>query len=542
MEPALEDASAGAALAQLRLLAEEGSARACARLGRALHFGDGVPRDPKAGLEWSLKAAKEGEPLALTTVGLYYQSVEGNHAEAIRWFRRGAAQKVASSIGNLGLMYLHGWGVDADDKEAAQWLTKAADMGCIQALPVLARLHADHAHYSRAAEVHRRAIALFGSKNVNHGLLVEPDGSPCEIYPNAAAVIAAEERDVLVRALTELAEMKAHGVGVSRDATAAVRLHMDAATRGHYTPSMFYVACALRDGRGVERNDDEALLWMQRAAQNGFPAALSAIATMYVTGRCDAVPQDEGRALAWFKRAEEFGDPEGSAGRILLERKKALAAARKESVPEIVLQRVDSASQTQPSVVQTDSGLLSAIVNPTPSLSRSQLSSDILPEPEDAEEESPNSPESEQSEQEIVESPREEEASRPISPTIAFGDKPEAAVSNDAHSSYYDDLQHAAGCGSAVAAVLLARRFEEMGRYNDAVGLYAACAADSRDPAASVALAHLLDLGLGVPRDRKAALRVERQSFATPFVPRACVLVRGAIAIPNDAPCYLEID
>jgi TPR repeat protein len=54
------------------------------------------------------------------------QGVAQDYAEAMRWFRKSAAQEEVSAQNNLGLMYREGKGVAQDLAESLKWLRKAA--------------------------------------------------------------------------------------------------------------------------------------------------------------------------------------------------------------------------------------------------------------------------------------------------------------------------------------------------------------------------------------------------------------------------------
>ena len=55
--------------------------------------------------------------------------VPEDDAEAVRWYRLAAEQRLAAAQFNLGLMYEHGNGVREDDAEAVRWYRLAAEQG-----------------------------------------------------------------------------------------------------------------------------------------------------------------------------------------------------------------------------------------------------------------------------------------------------------------------------------------------------------------------------------------------------------------------------
>ena len=63
--------------------------------------------------------------------------------EAVRWFRKAAAQELAMAQYSMGLVYANGGGVRKDAEEAARWFRKAAEQGYAQAQHRLGVQHED---------------------------------------------------------------------------------------------------------------------------------------------------------------------------------------------------------------------------------------------------------------------------------------------------------------------------------------------------------------------------------------------------------------
>jgi TIR domain/Sel1 repeat len=69
----------------------------------------------------------------------YGTGVDRDYTEALKWFRKAAAQGHAGAQTNLGVMYANGQGVDQDDAQAVQWYRRAALQGNAQAQKALQR-------------------------------------------------------------------------------------------------------------------------------------------------------------------------------------------------------------------------------------------------------------------------------------------------------------------------------------------------------------------------------------------------------------------
>ena len=66
--------------------------------------------------------------------------MEKDDKEAARWFRKAAELGLAEAQNNLGTLYFKGEGVAKDRSEALKWYRKAAAQGCAAAKDMLREL------------------------------------------------------------------------------------------------------------------------------------------------------------------------------------------------------------------------------------------------------------------------------------------------------------------------------------------------------------------------------------------------------------------
>ncbi|MGL1204182.1 tetratricopeptide repeat protein, partial [Vibrio parahaemolyticus] len=78
---------------------------------------------------------------------------------------------------------------------------------------------------------------------------------------------------------------------------------MNTAQRGNLVAAFNLGVCLLQ-GIGVERNEQQAAVWLRRAAE-GVPEAQFMIGRLFADGR--GVPADLKAARGWFARAAEGG-------------------------------------------------------------------------------------------------------------------------------------------------------------------------------------------------------------------------------------------
>ena len=134
------DKAGEAWLAALEQSAEDGNVAAQAKLGRVYKQGFiivtnramKVPKDYGRALTLCQKAAEQGYPSALHTLGaMYYYGlgVPRNYTEAFKWYLKAAVRGFWPAQADLGFMYSNGRGVLQDFVKAYAWLNLAAAAG-----------------------------------------------------------------------------------------------------------------------------------------------------------------------------------------------------------------------------------------------------------------------------------------------------------------------------------------------------------------------------------------------------------------------------
>ena len=86
---------------------------------------------------------------------------------------------------------------------------------------------------------------------------------------------------------------------------------IECAVRAHAgdADAQFALGCAYETGDGVPAREDEAALWLERAARAGLPCAQVRIGEYYLRGV--GVERDDARALSFFSAAARAGDVRG---------------------------------------------------------------------------------------------------------------------------------------------------------------------------------------------------------------------------------------
>jgi hypothetical protein len=142
-------------------------------------------------------------------------------------------------------------------------------------------------------------------------------GAPCIIYngtpptnalpPAFPSGPATTTDSRSVEELYQIALGYAQGKGVRKDDGQAVEYYRLAANKGHLD-AMHNLAVRLQLGLGTRQDPTEALRWYRKAAAGGYGNSMYVIATRYATGI--GVEQDQTEAARWMIKAIGHGSAE----------------------------------------------------------------------------------------------------------------------------------------------------------------------------------------------------------------------------------------
>jgi TPR repeat protein len=285
---------------------------------------------------------------------------KGASIEAVRHIAHAAQYGLPEAQARLGLCYLRGVGVPANQAEARHWLERAADAGDVTAQTELASLalqgisgpyrrgafpvRQDHCEpdYQVAAVLARRAAesgSAEGQALLAYIMGLEPSiprqpGEADALYRDAARGAAplgqlghamtllrqatpeatSEAHDMLTAAADAglataqfmLGAMAEAGIGGGPDLSAAVTHYRRAAEGGH-TAAKARLGLALLIGRGTPRNLVEAETWLRRAANENDVVASAVLADFHASP--ERQPANTQESLHWYRHAAELGHP-----------------------------------------------------------------------------------------------------------------------------------------------------------------------------------------------------------------------------------------
>jgi TPR repeat protein len=123
-----------------------------------------------------------------------------------------------------------------------------------------------------------------------------------ELHDAAWYQKAADQGDAAAQC--NLGVMYEKGRGVKKDETEAVKWFQKAADQGN-APAQFNLGFMYKTGRGVKKDETEAVKWFQKAADQGVAAAQFNLGVTYEKGY--GVKKDETEAVKWFQKAADQG-------------------------------------------------------------------------------------------------------------------------------------------------------------------------------------------------------------------------------------------
>lgn len=91
----------------------------------------------------------------------------------------------------------------------------------------------------------------------------------------------------------------------------ALQTFVPLAETSDHAYSQYFLGRMYAEGRGVEKNPDEAAKWLRKSAEKGVQDAQFRLGGMYERG--EGVPKDLEYAYGWYRVAAHIGNPKAAA-------------------------------------------------------------------------------------------------------------------------------------------------------------------------------------------------------------------------------------
>ena len=242
-------------------------------------------------MSWLKKMFVGAESMAFLEGRDAYEA--GDYATAIAKFTPLVEAGHTSAQCALGMMYAAGRGVDLNWEKAVELFHPAAEAGIPEAQFNLALAYAKGDGVLQDGCIAYVWAALAAAQNFGDA-------------PNMRDAFADNmPPEKLAEAQYSLGWMYANGKGVPRDDAEAVRWYRLAAEAGDAI-AQHNLALKYKNGGGVPQDYAEAVRWFSLAAKAGLAESQSSMGTMYAEGK--GVPQDYAEALKWWRLAAEAGN------------------------------------------------------------------------------------------------------------------------------------------------------------------------------------------------------------------------------------------
>lgn len=264
---------------------------------------------PKRAYDLWLSIAVQGDLAAMRNLAYLLQhgfGVEVDAHEAANWYSRAAKRGLTSAQVNLAAMFQEGEGVPQNYKLAAQWYARAARAGHAHAQYKLARMieagHASAGNLELAKKLYGWAIDAGHSSALER--LRQLDARTAPIALNVAAprdkanlamegsfssksLAGAGDRPMPASMPDRMPDRRGNADALIRaqqkfidgERSGAVAIWRSLAMKSD-SEAQYRLALATLQGHGVHRDEHEALYWLDIAATGGHQSAAQLLATL----------------------------------------------------------------------------------------------------------------------------------------------------------------------------------------------------------------------------------------------------------------------
>lgn len=270
----------------------------------------------KDSLDNIMNMAEQGNPAAINEVGNWYytgQNVEAaDYKKAAQWWLKAAKAGNVYALGNLGLCYQMGHGVEKDSVRSQELYLKAIKDGNTALIDKHTKLAENANVFSnvlmakcykegngvtknlqKAAQYFETAAKLGSVESMQEGGMCYMNSrQESKAFP--LFKLGAEKKNIVCTYWT--GKMLIDGNGVTKDATQGVSYLLNAA-EGGFANAQYQLGNCYMEGNGVAQDAGEAVSWYKKAVSNGVIGAKWQLAECYRTGNGSNMNFDEAIGL-----------------------------------------------------------------------------------------------------------------------------------------------------------------------------------------------------------------------------------------------------
>lgn len=276
--------------------AERGDAEAQLKLAMRYDKGDGVDQDHRKAFEWALKAAEKDNIMAMMYVATYYNTRTHNREASIQWWKKAGERGALTAQFILAKLYSEG--ESPDYEQAYEWYLKAAEKGFALALLEVGNYCCTGTGCKLDAKAGREWFMKAALQTPEEALKIVSEGQENDLYKASLKAQSAARH--------ALGMMFLNGIGGDKDEEQALMWIKRSAEDG-YAPAQAAYAYLLMQGLcGLEIDQEQALKWAKLGAEQNNPDALLLMSNMCFAG-IGGTPPDNELGMMYLRRAAVCG-------------------------------------------------------------------------------------------------------------------------------------------------------------------------------------------------------------------------------------------
>lgn len=290
-----------AAVPHIRKAANAGHAHSQYMLGMYYEKGEyGVSANGAEAIKWYKKSAAQNYPPAYNALGWAYyfdEIVAKDESKVYSYFQKSAELGNSTGCYMFGWCYHYGVGTEVNSETAIYWYQKAADLGDESAAEAILELREERGTSTgyatgnlSADDLYERALGYYNDGNYERAL---------SYYESAAEQGHAP-------AMLQIGWCYDNGYGVNKNAYTATEWYRKSAEEGN-AQAQFNLGWNYYSGEGVDSKDDyEAFEWFYRSANQDHANGQYYVGECYYYGR--GITQDFGEAVYWYEKSANQGN------------------------------------------------------------------------------------------------------------------------------------------------------------------------------------------------------------------------------------------
>lgn len=283
-------------------------------LANCYFWGHGVKQNVETAMKWYIKAAENGKIDAVTKVCDYYYYTKKDSKAALRW-----AEQLGKT-GDTDGLYINGLCLIDENKaaEGAEKLRLAADKGHRPAMFALGEYYRKNENHTAAFYWYKRSVEVKKSwmkkseayyqlgRCYHYGLGTKKNYQEAYTYYKASKTYSSDFTNLLYDMAMECYRANSTPPDYKR----AVKYFTEAQSFSSLSKAKRKKAeyiigfCYYHGGYGVQRNYKKAVLWLERAYNNGMKKAAIDIANCYFYGKY-CLEKDYKAVVRWLKPCAE---------------------------------------------------------------------------------------------------------------------------------------------------------------------------------------------------------------------------------------------